>query len=410
MVYVDGSPVKLSSPNSYTLSSVTSNHTIAVSFTQSYIITASAGTGGTISPSGAVSVIVGTSQKFTITPNKGYGINEVLVDNVPVTLAAGNTYTISNVTAAHTITASFIPSYTITASSGANGSITPSGAINVNSGASQTFTIKPNSAAFQAVLTVDGLPATLTNNTYTFSDVTSPHTIAVSFILTPETISANAGPNGSISPSGAVIVNYGSSKTFNFIPNTGYSVDVVYVDGVPVKLSSPNSYTLSSVTGNHTIAVSFTISYIITATAGSGGSISPSGAVSVDMGASQEFTISPDIGYGINEVLVDNVPVTLAAGNTYTISNVTAAHTISVSFVPCFAIIATSGPNGRISPSGIVIVNSGSSQTFTVTPNSSSFIAVLTVDGLPATLTNNTYTFSDVTTAHTITVSFNLKT
>ena len=298
------------------------------------------------------------------------------------------------------------PTFVIKASSGANGSISPSGAINVNSGANQTFTVKPNSAAFQAVLTVDGSPATLTNNTYTFSDVTTPHTIAVSFILTPETITAGAGPNGSISPSGAVTVNYGTSQTFNFVPNTGYSVQKVLVDNVPVTVSSSNSYTLSNVTTNHTIAVSFTPSYIITSSAGTGGTISPSGAVSVNVGASQKFTITPNKGYGINEVLVDNVAVTLAAGNTYTISDVTAAHTITASFIPSYTITASSGANGSITPSGAINVNSGASQTFTIKPNSAAFQAVLTVDGLPATLTNNTYTFSDVTSPHTIAVSF----
>ena len=125
--------------------------------------------------------------------------------------------------------------------------------------------------AFIPVLTVDGSPATLTNNTYTFNNVTTAHTIAVNWILQPETITASAGPNGSISPAGTVTINYGFSQKFIFTPNTGYSVNQVLVDNVPVSVSSTNSYTLSSVTRNHTIAVSFIPSYIITASAGTGG-------------------------------------------------------------------------------------------------------------------------------------------
>ena len=89
-----------------------------------YTITASAGTGGTITPSGAISVNSGASQTFTVTANTGYTINQVLVDGNAVTLTAGS-YTLTNVTANHTIMASFIPTYTLTITS-ANGSVTKS--------------------------------------------------------------------------------------------------------------------------------------------------------------------------------------------------------------------------------------------------------------------------------------------
>ena len=63
--------------SSYTFSNVTANHSIAATFTAvdtTYTITASAGTGGTISPSGAVTVTSGGSRTFTITANSGYRI------------------------------------------------------------------------------------------------------------------------------------------------------------------------------------------------------------------------------------------------------------------------------------------------------------------------------------------------
>ncbi|HEY9155270.1 MAG TPA: discoidin domain-containing protein, partial [Opitutaceae bacterium] len=70
-----------------------------------YTIAASAGANGAISPSGSVSVLQGSSQTFTITPNSGYVISAVLVDGVSV--GAVSTYTFSNVQAGHNITASF---------------------------------------------------------------------------------------------------------------------------------------------------------------------------------------------------------------------------------------------------------------------------------------------------------------
>ncbi|MGN0327835.1 MAG: hypothetical protein ACI4D4_02515 [Lachnospira sp.] len=72
------------------------------------------------------------------------------------------------------------------------------------------------------------------------------------------------------------------------------------------------------------------VQYTITATAGANGSISPSGAVEVTEGESKIFTITPDDGYEIDTLKVDGTAI--AASASYTFSNVTAAHTIDVTF------------------------------------------------------------------------------
>lgn len=70
-----------------------------------YTITASAGQGGSITPSGNVSVAENGNQKFTITPSEGYEIADVKVDNQSV--GKKTEYTFENVTKAHTIAATF---------------------------------------------------------------------------------------------------------------------------------------------------------------------------------------------------------------------------------------------------------------------------------------------------------------
>ena len=70
-----------------------------------YTITASAGQGGSITPSGAVSVAKGGSQTFTIKPSGNYEIEDVKVDNQSV--GKKTEYTFENVTKAHTIAATF---------------------------------------------------------------------------------------------------------------------------------------------------------------------------------------------------------------------------------------------------------------------------------------------------------------
>lgn len=75
--------------------------------TTPYAITASAGTGGSIAPSGSVALSAGGSQTFTITPSAGYDILDVLVDGA----SAGSvgTYVFAGVNSNHTISATFVP-------------------------------------------------------------------------------------------------------------------------------------------------------------------------------------------------------------------------------------------------------------------------------------------------------------
>ncbi|MBL0359431.1 MAG: InlB B-repeat-containing protein [Chitinophagaceae bacterium] len=80
-----------------------------------------------------------------------------------------------------------------------------------------------------------------------------------------------------------------------------------------------------------------TDNFTITATAQTtGGSISPSGAVSVSSGSNQAFTITTDPCNDIADVIVDGATSVLGdlVGNTYTFTNVTADHTIDVYFNP----------------------------------------------------------------------------
>ena len=159
-----------------------------------YTITATASSGGTISPSGSVSVAPGEDQTFIIAPNTGYYISDVLVDGASVGAVATHTFT--NVASNHTIAASFsIFSYTITATAGSGGSISPSGSVSVNYGATQTFTITPNTGYNVADVKVDGSSVGAVT-TYTFTNVTTNHTIAATFTAPGMDISSGSGTRG----------------------------------------------------------------------------------------------------------------------------------------------------------------------------------------------------------------------
>ena len=146
--------------------------------------------------------------------------------------------------------------YTINATAGTGGSISPAGSTSVNSGASQAYTITPNSGYTISGVTVDGVSAGAITS-YTFTGVAANHTISAAFTGsgTTYTITASAGAGGSISPSGAVLVNAGGNQTFTISPNSGYTIANVTVDGGGV--GSLSSYPFANVTATHTIAATF---------------------------------------------------------------------------------------------------------------------------------------------------------
>jgi hypothetical protein len=375
--------------------------------TQSYTITASAGTGGSISPSGATSVSYGASRIYTIAAATGYNVSSVTVDGVSV--GAVTSYTFSNVTTNHTIAATFTPvtsSYTLTVTTSGTGigSVTtnPAGT-SFNAGAVVTLTAAPNASS-----TFTGWSG-VCSGTATTCQVTmnANKSAGATFALRSYAITASAGTGGSISPSGATSVSYGASRIYTIAAATGYNVSSVTVDGVSV--GAVTSYTFSNVTTNHTIAATFTSSsnytltitksgtgagtvttsptgtsfaagtmititatadtnstftgwsgsysgteqtlqgpmpnsnlslvanfalkssYTITASAGTGGSISPTGSVSVTSGGSRSFTVSPKSGYKVRYVLIDGI--NYGALTAYTFTNIKANHAIKAYFI-----------------------------------------------------------------------------
>ncbi|MDD4847440.1 MAG: C25 family cysteine peptidase [Bacteroidales bacterium] len=206
-----------------------------------YTITATVGENGTISPEGVIDVVEGNSQTFTITPNEGYKIEDILVDGQSV--GAVNTYTFNNVTANHTIAASFsIISHIITATAGENGTITPEGEVSVEDGASQTFTFTPNTNFEVADVLVDGASVGIVDE-YTFENVTEDHTIAVNFIE-KTTIAETVANNYSVYPNPAttrVLVKGDNMKNVMVYNVVGQLIETIIVEqnsSVAVNVSS----------------------------------------------------------------------------------------------------------------------------------------------------------------------------
>ena len=378
------------------------NEIAQLSGTRSYIITSSAGTGGTITPSGSVSVRSGSSSSFNIRANQGYEIADVKIDNSSA--GAVSSYTFSNITANHKIAASFRPlSYSITAEAGSGGKISPAGAITVNYGAKQTFSINADVGFRIAEVKIDNVSVGSVSE-YTFDDITSSHTIKASFTPIIFNIRSDAGPGGTIGPSGVTGITYGKDQSYTITPSPGYSIKDVLVDNVSAGPIS--KYSFKGITSDHTIYASFTpIYYNISSDAGPGGSINPSGAKVFRYGNDQTYTIEPVTGYQINDVLVDN----LSAGpvSSYAFRGIASDHKIYASFIPItFTIYGKTGSGGSVTPSGQIKVEYGHDQYFTVTPDYGFKVSGIMIDHFPVPASKEEFVIRNVTSDHNYSVVF----
>ncbi|TMQ55926.1 MAG: T9SS type A sorting domain-containing protein [Candidatus Eisenbacteria bacterium] len=254
-VLVDGSSV--GAVTGYTFTNVQANHTIAASFALNgpFQLSASAGAGGAISPSGSIAAACGDTVLFTISPDNCHVIANVLVDGGSV--GAVSSYRFSGVQANHTIAASFSSSNLALASTHVNAACTfvHDGTINLTvSGGIPAFTYAWSNGATTEDLS--GLAAgvyTVTVRDSRGCQASRSDTVG----LYPRTIVATAAANGSIAPAGNVNVGCGTNATFTITPNSGYAIDRLVVDGERV-VSTP-SYTFSGVTVGHTISATFKI-------------------------------------------------------------------------------------------------------------------------------------------------------
>ena len=112
-----------------------------------------------------------------------------------------------------------------------------------------------------------------------------------------------------------------------------------------------------------TFGITMPVYHTIAASAGVGGTITPSGTVYVLDGADQTFTIAANVGYRIDNVLVDGV--LQGALSSYTFSVVSTNHTI----VASFAVVPTHTISGRVTDKATGLGISGATVDFSTTPN-----------------------------------------
>ncbi len=338
--------------------------------TAKYGITTESGVGGYLTTDAyyeswednSLVVYHGTAPKLTIHTYSGYEIDKVLIDGVENAQAkAEGCYTFPAITdSSHSISVTFKRVAYAVSAYAYHGTITTdypgyTGSEYVRIGEDITFTFEPaqdaagNYYEIENVY-IDGIlnEEAKSAGTYTFANVQADHSIWVYYSEDPvitHDITATSGANGHISPEGVVHAREGATVQFEFLPNEGYEVDQVFVDGVEItNLATKAYYNIANVTEAHTIHVTFKklpvqydVNVIVSGHNPSVHTVNPKGVTPVWEGEGFTLTYSPFVGYEVEKVLVNGVQV--AADGAYAIESVQADCTIEIFFkIICYTV------------------------------------------------------------------------
>ena len=230
------------------------------------------------------------------------------------------------------------------------------------------------------------------------------------------------------------VVKEGTDATISIIPDDGYQIKNVKINGSDVTSKvSNNSYTISCISANTTLEVEFEAisvpTYTLSVKASGNGSATYDGTTSknntksftLNEGTSATITFSPDNGYRIKSVKVNSMDVTSSvANNSYTISSISANTTVEVEFeaipIPTYTLSVKATGNGSATYNGTTAknitqsftLNEGTSVVVTFTPDNGYRIKSVKVNSADVTssVSNNSYTVSNIKANTTLEVEF----
>lgn len=380
---------------------------------ESYDITATAGEGGTITAEGLadgkVSVTEGESATFTITANDGYEVSDVKVDGTSV--GKRTSYTFENVTAAHTIEATFaFANYTAAnpfefpTTKGTTKTLEAEHATTITEACGATeWRCEVNSEAWAS----NGKYINSLNKTSTGADsvayaynapVAGTYKVTVTYRSGSDTNKlAWSEQDGKITASqvatpNSKVNNVLQAKTveFNMVVTTAGAGTLVFTapDG-----DSPQTdkFDIELVK----LADEADLTELQTA-------ITNAEAI---LNAADKDKYSAAALVELQELVNAGKQLTTASSQTDVDAKKAEITAKTADIQTQFTITATAGNGGTIAPTGATKVYKGTSKAFTITPNEGYHVDSLTVDGTAVNVVTE-YTFSDVTANHTIAVTF----
>ena len=406
----------------------------------------------------SISVYAGTTATISFSPDNGYRIKNVIINNKDVTSSISNgKYTIPLINSNTTVAVEFeaIPptTYTLSIKATGNGSASYNGTtiraktntFTVNEGTKVSISLTPdNGYRIKSVKENDtDVTSYVSNGTYIINSISRNTNIEVEFEAIPVTtytLSIKATGNGSASYDGNTVrsktttftVNEGASATIMFSPDDGYRIKSVKVNSTNVTSSvSNNQYTISNITANTTLEVEFeaVTTYTLSIKVTGNGFASYNGTAfrgktrsfTVNEGTKVSISLTPDNGCRIKSVKENDTDVTSYVSNgTYTINSISRNTTVEVEFetIPSstYSLSITATGYGTVTYDYSTIrnntysyaLNEGELVTILISPDSGYRIKSVKENGSDVTayVSNNRYTISSISRDTNIEVEF----
>jgi len=300
--------------------------------------------------------------------------------------------------------------YSIEVTYNEGGSVSAS-AKRVDEGKPVSFTFTPDVGheLYKATVNGNDIMPLVVDNKYTINGVIDDIRLNAEFSLIHYDIKVSCSTGGSVSASSYNVL-YGDDVTFTVTPSEGYEIESVTLNGADVTSSFNNgSYTLKGVTANQELYATFKpLVYAVHIACGSNGTVTVD-SETVEYGQSVTFTITPNEGYMIEEVLCNgNVVTNKVKNGQYTVTSVQGEVYLSVTFkIAEFNISVVCGEGGNVTSSA-QFVSYGENVTFIITPDDGRKIKSVILNGVDITneVVNGQYTVYNIREHIVLTVTF----
>lgn len=340
---------------------------------------------------------VGADVTFTVTPDENYSVKSFKVNNDEKQLNDSNQVVVKMVEGGLTVSAEFeINSAAVTITQADHGSISADKST-AKIGENVTFTVAPEANYVVSSFKVNDADVALDgNNQAVVVMVASGLNVTASFELGSGTVTIGTIEHGAVTAD-KMTAKIGEDVTFKITSDTGYDVSSFKVNGSDVEYVTKEDSTtgktyweakVKMVSGGLTVTAEFKLGvYSIDWDAPSHGTIAVEGGkTQATYGEDVKFIFTPETGYEIKSLTINEEQVQWANDNTYTTTMGEYGLFVNVQFgLENETITVNAGEHGTIEHKNKVDDSQdykyGDTAVVTVTPNEGFMIETITVDG-----------------------------
>lgn len=340
---------------------------------------------------------VGADVTFIVTPDENYSVKSFKVNNDEKQLNDSNQVVVKMVEGGLTVSAEFeINSAAVTITQADHGSISADKST-AKIGENVTFTVAPEANYVVSSFKVNGADVALDgNNQAVVVMVAGGLNVTASFELGSGTVTIGTFEHGAVTAD-KMTAKIGEDVTFKITSDTGYDVSFFKVNGSAVDYETKEDSTtgktygeakVKMVSGGLTVTAEFKLGvYSIEWDAPAHGTIAVEGGkTSAPYGEDVKFVFTPETGYEIKYLTINEEPVQWASDNTYTTTMGEYGLFVTVQFgLENETITVNAGEHGTIEHKNKVDNSQdylyGDTAVVTVTPNEGFMIETITVDG-----------------------------